>query len=98
MKALSASGWLQVVLFVAGAGCAAVPAPSDDDSVDVSEAALGATTLDECLPNGADPSGGASAICNARSVQIFAEPACCSGRAKVVCPARGESSETLCTR
>lgn len=98
MKALSASWLLQVVLYVAGAGCAAAPASGDEESLEVSEAALGAATLDECLPNGADPSGGASAICNGRSVQIFAEPACCSGRAKVVCPGRGESSETLCTR
>lgn len=86
---------MQVVLCVVGAGCAAVPASSDEE---VSAAALEAATLDECLPNGADPSGGASAICNGRSVQIFAEPACCSGRAKVVCPGRGESSETVCTR
>jgi hypothetical protein len=102
MKRLSSSWLLAVVLFTTAAGCAVPPegGAGGEPAVteEVSEAALvgaGAIT-NTCTPNGAEPPGAGTSICNASGNQVIARASCCSGRARVHCPSRGESSETTC--
>lgn len=97
MKLSSSRSWFAILVFAltgAAAGCA-VPldrSAGDDPAVE-GEIEAAVTT---CTPNGEDVPGSGSSICNAPSNRFFAEPACCSGRARFWCPSRGESSETFC--